>query len=618
MISRLLLCSLAAFAALQSQPTFKTGIDVLRLDVSVVDDAGAPVQNLRAEDFEVRVSGQPRKVTTAKFFGPDSAVGRAITTAPASFADNTTAPPGRIVVLVVDLESMNAGYGKLVFDTAGRMLDALGPSDAAGLVLIPGKGVELTREHARVREALTKITGFAPKLFQRHVISIREAEAFQNSDRRVMAEVIERECRQYEPECPRDLRDESTQILTEAQRRIVAVLSTLSTLNTRMQPLEAPKSIVLISAGLPVMQEGLSYFTNLQKRVAETGTMMYVVQVEQPDTDASSQRMAGAGSLPRGDLAAGLSTVAGVSGGRLFTSVGKATGVFERIQRELTSSYQLGVELQPQDADGQPHEISVKLARPGLTARTRKELIATNKPRALRSPVEALTHPTNFTELPLAVSAYSTRGEEAATLKVIFAIESLGPSVGPQSYAVSIVKDGKPVFETADKTAQLSATIAHAVSAAQLAPGQYRFRAAVVDSEARTGSVDMPLGVGLRQAGALQFSDLFVGIEQERFVPLSHLSADTPISALLELYTGDPSGFDGISIALEVRRAGEDAVLAHGPAKIGTTDLERRRVAEARIDAKGLTPGTYTVSAVMQKGPAPIAKVSRTVVIKAP
>jgi len=618
MISRLVACSIAAFAALQSQPTFKTGIDVLRLDVSVVDDAGKPVQDLRAEDFEVRIGGQPRKVTAAKFFGPDHSASRATTPASASFADNIATPPGRIVVIVVDLESMNAGYGKLVLDTAGKLLDALGPSDAAGLVLIPGKGVELTREHVRVREALTKITGFAPKLFQRHVISIREAEAFENLDSRVMAEVIARECRKYEPECPRDLREESRQIVTEAQRRITAVLSTLSTLNTRMQPLEAPKSIVLISAGLPVMQESLSYFTNLQKRVAETGVMMYVVQIEQPETDASSQRMAGAGSLPRGDLAAGLTTVAGVSGGRLFTSVGKATGVFERIQQELTSSYQLGVELQPQDADGRPHEISVKLQRPGLTARTRKELIATNKPRVPRNPVEALTHPTNFTELPLAVSAYSTRGEEAATLKVIFAVESLAPSAGVQSYAVSILKDGKPVFETADTTAQLASSIAHAVWAAQLAPGQYRFRAAVVDAQGRTGSIDMPLGVGLRQAGTLQFSDLFVGVEHERFVPLSHVPTDAAISAHLELYTADPAGFEGIGAALEVRRAGEDAVLTRVGAKVATTDLERRRVAEGRIESKSLTAGTYIVSAVVHKGAVPVARISRTVIVKAP
>jgi VWFA-related protein len=618
MLARLVACSIAALAALQSQPPFRTGIDLLRLDVSVVDDAGRPVQNLRAEDFEVRVSGQPRKVTTARFFGPDERI-RPVSAPPAAFADNTSTPPGRIVVIVVDLESMNAGYGKLVLDTAGQMIDRLGPSDAAGLVLIPGRGIELTREHARVREGLTRLTGFAPKLFQRHVIAVREAEALQRLDSRVMREVVERECRAYEPECPRELRQEANQILVEAERRTQTLLSALATLNTRMQPLEAPKTIVLLSAGLPVLQESVTHFTNLQKRVAETGTMMYVVQLEQPETDASSQRMAGAGSLPRADLAAGLATIASNTGGRLFNSVGKATGVFERIQQELTSSYQLGVELQPEDADGQPHEIAVQLLRPGLTARTRKEFIVASKPRAPRTPVEALAHPTDFVELPLAVSAYSTRGEEPATLKVIFAIEAMADATGLPTYAVSILKDGKPVFETADTTVPGESTRARAVSAAQLSPGVYRFRAAIVDPAGRTGSLDMPLAVGLRQAGALQLSDLFLGTHGDKFVPVSHVSGGAPIVAFLELYTANPAEFEGIDVALELRRAGEDPVLAHGQAKIATTDLERRRVAEGQIQSREqLAAGAYSVSAIVRKGSVPVAKVSRTVVVKAP
>jgi VWFA-related protein len=614
---RLVIALVAALSAIQSQPTFKARADLLRLDVSAVDEAGQAVLDLRAEDFEVRVDGQPRTVTAVRFYGPEPTA-PAPATAPTSFAENKTSTAGRVVVIAVDLESMNAGYGKLVLDTAGQMLTALGPSDAAGLLLIPGKGVELTREHSRVREALTRLTGFAPKNFQRHVMSIREADAFQKLDRRVMAEVVERECRMYETECPRELRDEANLLLIEANRRIQAVVGSLAALNARMQPLEAPKSIVLISAGLPTTPEGLTHFTELQRRVAESGTMMYVVQVEQPDTDASSQRMAGAGSLPRGDLAAGLTHLASVSGGRLATSVGKAAGVFDRIQREVTSSYQLGVELQPQDADGRPHSIAVRVRRPGVTARTRKELIVANKPRPARTAIDALAHPTDFTELPVRISAYSTRGEEPATLKVILSIESASTAAGPSSYAVSILKDGKPVFETNDTTPAAAADGTRAVTAAQLAPGQYRLRTAVVDAAGRTGSVEMPLGVGLRPAGTLQLSDLFVGTSVERFVPSSQVRSNTAISALLEIYTADVAAFEQVTVALELRLAGQEEVVASADAQVAATDLERRRVADGRIQAPDLAPGVYTVSAIVRRGPLPIAKVSRTVVVTAP
>lgn len=618
MALRLVLCLLASAVAFQSQPAFKSTIDLLRLDVAVVDEDGRPARDLRAGDFEVRIGGQPRRVTAVRFYGPQPDVQAAAAPA-AGFADNTRSPAGRVLIFVVDLESLNAGYGKLAIETAAKMLDTLGPADAAGLLAIPGKGVEPTREHARVRDALERLSGLAPRIFQRHVISIREAEAFQRGDRRVTLEVIERECRQFETGCPGELRDESQQILVEAERRIQSVLGALSTLNARLQPIQAPKSIVLLSAGLPTTSEGLTHFTELQRRTAETGALTYVVQLEQPDTDAGSQRLAGSGSLPRADLSAGLANIAGVTGGRLFTSVGKATGVFERIQNEIASSYQLGIELVPQDADGKPHDISVRVVRPGLTARSRKELIATVTPAPVRTAAEALTHPTDVAEVPVAVSAYSTRGDEAATLKVILSIEAWSAAVIGTSYAISILKDGQPVYQTTDTATQSATDGIRAITAAQLAPGRYRLRAAVVDPGGRTGSLEMPLGVGLRPAGSLQLSDLFVGAAAgDRFAPATRVPADGTIEALLEIYTAEPADFDQLMVAFEVRRAGQDEVVATAEGKVAATDLPRRRVANGQIAARGLAPGSYTVSAVVRKGPVPVAKVSRSIAITAP
>src|SRR5262245_8720373 len=133
---RLLILTLAAVAAAQSQPTFRSGVDLIRLDVSVVDKSGQPVTDLRPEDFTVRIDGAPRTVSFAKFYGASAADSDAPAVAPAaaaaapSFATNAAVPPGRVVVFVVDLESMNPGYEKLVLDTAGRLLDRLGPSDS--------------------------------------------------------------------------------------------------------------------------------------------------------------------------------------------------------------------------------------------------------------------------------------------------------------------------------------------------------------------------------------------------------------------------------------------------------------------------------------------------------
>src|SRR5215210_2210336 len=47
-------------------PTFRGGIDFVRVDVIVSDKAGNPVADLKAADFEVTEDGKPQKVETFK------------------------------------------------------------------------------------------------------------------------------------------------------------------------------------------------------------------------------------------------------------------------------------------------------------------------------------------------------------------------------------------------------------------------------------------------------------------------------------------------------------------------------------------------------------------------
>src|ERR1700753_726792 len=51
-------------AAPGASPTFRGGIDFVRVDVIVSDKAGNPVSDLKATDFEVSEDGKPQKVET--------------------------------------------------------------------------------------------------------------------------------------------------------------------------------------------------------------------------------------------------------------------------------------------------------------------------------------------------------------------------------------------------------------------------------------------------------------------------------------------------------------------------------------------------------------------------
>src|SRR6476646_12168246 len=43
-------------------PSFKTGVQLVRIDVSVLDDKRQPVRGLQASDFTVLEDGQPRPI----------------------------------------------------------------------------------------------------------------------------------------------------------------------------------------------------------------------------------------------------------------------------------------------------------------------------------------------------------------------------------------------------------------------------------------------------------------------------------------------------------------------------------------------------------------------------
>jgi VWFA-related protein len=615
---RLFACALAAMAALQSQPTFRTGVELIRIDVSVLDKEGKPVTGLQPEDFLVTIDGAARRVSFATFYGPDTEgpAGTPAATPPPNYATNKNAAPGRVVVFVVDLESMSPGYEKILLQTASTLIDRLGPRDAVGLLPIPGKGVEITRDRARVREALKALRGFGLTTFQKHVISMREARAYEVRDRRVIDEVVERECAKFETVCPMELRDESRQLLFEARRRVLSVLTTLSTLNARLQPIHAPKTLVVLSAGLPFEQESLSYFQDLQKRTAESGTSTHVVQLDQRETDASDRRTAGARGLPARDLYEGLSMVAGVTGGSMSAGVGRAVGVFDRIAAEMTHSWQLGVEATDRDSDGKTHQIQVTVRREGLTVRARRELILPPT-RAKPTAIELLSQPVDVLDLPISAAGYTARGEEATTLKEILVIELPrgAATEPPPGYALTISKDDRVVFQTADEIRAAGATEARAVTGAQLPPGVYRLRLAVVDAAGRPGTLEMPLAVGLRPIGALQVSDLFVGTAGDRFTPAIEVASGTALTAILEIYAADPAAFDGVAVEFEVRRTGDDAVLAGAPAAIAPTELPGRRIASGSISVTALQPGSYSVSAMLRANGRIIGKVSRAIVL---
>ncbi|HSK98217.1 MAG TPA: hypothetical protein VK891_16440, partial [Euzebyales bacterium] len=142
--------------------SFRTGVELVMVDVTVVDRQGHPLRGLRADDFAVSVAGRPRRVVSAEFVDRTATLQVAPDPDRSRVSTNEGAPGGRIVIFVVDQNTLEPGAARRVATAASHLLARLTPADRSALVVLPlGPHVELTWAHHQVRESLERIGGLA-------------------------------------------------------------------------------------------------------------------------------------------------------------------------------------------------------------------------------------------------------------------------------------------------------------------------------------------------------------------------------------------------------------------------------------------------------------------------
>ena len=266
-ISSVALCLAAlgtAGLAQSPQPTFRSNVDLLTIETSVRDKGGQVIPDLQASNFTVTIDGKPRKVVSAVFFKADASGGARLTGGAAptpQYISNDRAQPGRVVFFALDSETIRGGQERALFDTASRMLDALSPADAVGLVEMPGVAIDVTRDHTAVAEALKRFRGRART----------EAEEKSSYNNLLGPPGV----------MPFTLREQTER--AHAQR----ILLDLARLARQQTSLRAPRSIILISGGLKFDRELVAQYKELQRAAAESRVVLYSVLLEQVGDEVS-------------------------------------------------------------------------------------------------------------------------------------------------------------------------------------------------------------------------------------------------------------------------------------------------------------------------------------------
>ena len=393
------------------QPTFRSAVDLIAVEAQVIDRNGAPVDALTPADFEVSIRGKRRRVVSAdmeRYRRADAAAPGA-GASPSNVDDVGTHTP-RTFIIAVDSSSFDVGSARAPMEAARAFVAGLPASDLVGLHVYPnGPHIEPSTGRALVRQRLGEVVGNRNTfeglyhLRASEVIDITASSAIANPGSRVGRAAVARDPTPAEVEanpvlgvqareCPDDplcasrIIGEAGAMALHYEGRAVVSLGGLHSLVSSLVDRPGRKTVVFIS-GCVVVTDRLGGRPDvgdladaMGRTVAAANVTLYTIHVE---ADFSSSYAAGTrrtgnservrDRVLRGDWLDRFSLAAG--GARLYVPVGAGEFAFDRVLRETSVTYLLGVEPADEDGDGRTRELKVKVTRSGATVRSRRWVV---------------------------------------------------------------------------------------------------------------------------------------------------------------------------------------------------------------------------------------------------
>ena len=416
----------SAFAQEQRRPTFRSGRDVVSVDIVVRDRDGNVVRGLTAADFEVREDGKPQEVVGFSFQEISESTAAPVTTAEllagaeARMTETRSAPEPsqpmtgsdvagrRLMLLLFDLSSMQPEDVQRAIDSANTFVT--GQMSAADLVAVATISSQL--------DVLVDFTGDRAKVAATlNQLAYTEGTATPPPDAATAAT------------------DEAAAAATEAAAEETSEqdvfnndirLRALRTIAETLAPLEQRKAIVYFSAGM--QRSGQDNQVELRSAVnaaVRAHVAIYPVdtrglQAVVPGGDAT--RASGRGvSLFSGRGVARqfsqhaasqdtLTSLAADTGGRAFTDTNNFGEAFTRVQRDMSAYYLLGYTSTNLTRDGRFRRIQVRVKRDGLRIEARpgyfaeRDFAHTNRSDRETQLQEQLFSPVSSTDLPVMVT----------------------------------------------------------------------------------------------------------------------------------------------------------------------------------------------------------------------
>lgn len=361
MLLPLLAAGLAIGPTQERRPLeFPADVRLIRLDVSVVDGRGRPIAGLLPDDFAVSEDGRPVAITY--FEAVESGTVADTPAADGLVAEPSSVRPPRRVVLLVDAASMSHGQLLRARESAARYIRE---STA------DGEWVRIVNlATGRVRD------GWIPedRLLLESVARTLARRASPWEDGSASDPIVETLETRSGAELPSQAHTYERFLSTFAQTS--GLLGTLESLFVQLQGVEGRKAVVLISPGFPQLRDFDRKLERVASLAREAATAIYFVDASGLDglLPEPGQRLRPVFELAW-ERSGGSQDLAEATGGFTFRFGNSLLPALRRIGGEMRTYYVLGY-MPPRLDDGRFRSVKVKVAMPGVTARTKKGYLA--------------------------------------------------------------------------------------------------------------------------------------------------------------------------------------------------------------------------------------------------
>jgi VWFA-related protein len=416
-------------------PTFRAGINFVRVDVIISDKNGNPVGDLQAADFDLVEDGKPQKIESFKLIKLDGGAADAIKEPPKQIRTDydeeaeAARDDVRLFAIFLDDYHVRRGTSMVARGQLAKFVESqLGPSDMIGIMypLESTASVRMTRNHSAVMRGLQQFLG-----------------------------------RKYEYEPKNQFEEKYAYYPTETVERIrtQVSMSAIKSLIVHMGSLkEGRKSLILVSEGFsymvpPQMRNANATMPGLgnpnannpnagtndinEDRASWSANMDLESDLREIYDTANRNNVAIYSVDPRGlapfefdinetvgfqtdakylnSTMDTLRTLAENTDGRAIVNRNDIVAGMAQITRDSSAYYLIGYSSSQAPADGKFHEIKVRVKRPGVQVRARKgywALTASETARAL-SPTK-ITPPK---PVESALNSVVTRPSSAAVVR---------------------------------------------------------------------------------------------------------------------------------------------------------------------------------------------------------